>query len=76
LQKGDGMKRILWISMVLVVLVVAGSLMAQELKGPRIIAKEVQYDFGKVVEGTLASHVFDIRNGGNETLDIERVVPS
>jgi hypothetical protein len=70
------MKRILWISMVLVVLVVAGSLMAQELKGPRIIAKEVQYDFGKVVEGTLASHVFDIRNGGNETLDIERVVPS
>jgi hypothetical protein len=76
LQKGDGMKRILWISMVLAALLAAGSLMAQESKGPRIIAKEVQYDFGKVVEGTLASHVFDIRNGGNETLDIERVVPS
>jgi hypothetical protein len=70
------MKRILWISMVLAALLAAGSLMAQESKGPRIIAKEVQYDFGKVVEGTLASHVFDIRNGGNETLDIERVVPS
>lgn len=70
------MKRILWISMVLVALLAAGSLTAQESKGPKIIAKEVQYDFGRVVEGTLASHVFEIRNGGNEPLDIERVMPS
>ncbi len=70
------MKRILWISMVLVALLAAGSIMAQEANGPKIIAKEVQYDFGKVVEGTQASHVFEIRNGGNEPLDIERIMPS
>jgi Protein of unknown function (DUF1573) len=70
------MKKIFWISMVLVALLAAGSLMAQESKGPKIIAKEVQYDFGKVVEGTKVSHIFEIRNGGNEPLDIERIMPS
>jgi hypothetical protein len=75
-RKDEGMKRILWASLVLMALLAAGSLLAQESKGPRIIVKEVQYDFGKVVEGTLASHVFEIRNGGNEALDIERVMPS
>ena len=75
-RKDSAMNRILWISMVLVALLAAGSLMAQESKGPKIIAKEMQYDFGKVVEGAEASHVFEIRNGGKEPLDIERIMPS
>lgn len=71
-----GMKKIIAVIVVVLVLGFAGVLPAQESKGPRIVAKEVQYDFGKVVEGTVASHVFEIRNGGNEPLDIDRVVPS
>ncbi len=70
------MKKISWVSMVLVVLLIAGSLMAQESRRPKIIAKEVQYDFGKVIEGTEVSHVFEIKNDGKEPLDIERITPS
>jgi len=69
-------KKISWVSMVLVVLLIAGSLMAQESRRPKIIAKEVQYDFGKVIEGTEVSHVFEIKNDGKEPLDIERITPS
>jgi hypothetical protein len=59
------------------ILVLTGSsLLAQEVKGPRIEVKEMQYDFGKVVQGTRAEHVFEVRNAGNEPLIIERVVPS
>jgi len=75
-RKDSEVNRIAWISMVLVALLVAGSLTAQESKGPKIIAKEVQYDFGKVIEGTEVTHIFEIRNGGNEPLDIERIMPS
>jgi hypothetical protein len=70
------MKKIIAVVVVVLVIGFAGLLPAQESKGPKIIAKEVQYDFGKVVEGTVASHVFEIRNGGNEPLDIERIMPS
>ena len=70
------MKKISWISMVLVVLLIAGSLIAQETKRPKITAKEAQYDFGKVVAGTEVSHIFEIRNDGKEPLDIERITPS
>jgi len=75
-RKDNVVKKILWVSMILVALLVAGSLMAQESKGPQIVAKEVQYNFGKVVEGAQVSHVFEIRNGGKEPLDIERISPS
>jgi len=61
---------------VLLLVVLAGVLPAQEVKGPRIEAKEVQYDFGKVVQGTLVSHVFEVRDTGSEPLIIDRVVPS
>jgi hypothetical protein len=39
-------------------------------------AKEVQHDFGKIVQGTTVSHVFEVRNTGSEPLVIDRVVPS
>jgi hypothetical protein len=67
------------VSVLIAVLVVFGAgklLAAQDSKGPRIVAKEVQYDFGKVAAGTRVSHVFEISNGGNEPLDIERIMPS
>jgi hypothetical protein len=61
---------------VLILVVLAGVLAAQEVKGPRIEAKEVKHDFGKVVQGTTVSYVFEVRNTGSEPLVIDRVVPS
>jgi hypothetical protein len=71
-----GMKKLVVIIVFMHVVGLVGLLPAQEPKGPKIIVREVQYDFGKVVQGTMASHVFEIRNGGNEPLDIERIAPS
>jgi len=70
------MKNGLAVMAVLIFVVFAGVLPAQEVKGPRIEAKEVRYDFGKVVQGTLVSHVFEVRDAGSEPLVIDRVVPS
>ena len=70
------MKKTIMVTVALLVIGFAGLLTAQELKGPKISAKEVQYDFGKVAQGTQASHVFEISNAGNDLLIIERVVPS
>jgi hypothetical protein len=70
------MKNIAIKGMVLVLLLFAGTLSAQELKGPRIEVKQEKYDIGNVVQGTPAEHVFQIRNTGTEPLVIERVQPS
>ncbi len=71
------MKKILLIIVLFIVsMVLVGHLPAQQVKGPKLNAAEVKYDFGKVVEGAQASHVFEIRNVGNELLIIDRVVPS
>lgn len=48
---------------------------AQLAGGPKIIAKELRHDLGIVKQGTEASHVFEIRNEGNQTLIIEKVQP-
>jgi hypothetical protein len=74
--KGRGMKKIL-IAVVLVIMATFGGLLpAQEIKGPKIVAKEINHDFGKVVQGTQISHVFEISNAGTEPLIIERLQPS
>jgi hypothetical protein len=70
------MNRIFWTSMTLAALLCAGQIAAQENKGPKLELKELQHDFGKIVQGTRAGHVFEIRNAGNEPLIIERVQPS
>ena len=62
--------------MVLFLLLFAGTLSAQELKGPRIEVKQEQYAVGSVAQGEQAVHVFEVRNAGTETLTIERVQPS
>jgi len=60
----------------IVLTVLAGHLPAQEVKGPKLAAAEIKFDFGKVLQGTQVSHVFEVRNIGNEPLIIDRVVPS
>ncbi len=57
-------------------LVVGSALAAQESRGPRIVVDEARYDFGKVAQGTQATHTFEVRNAGTEPLVIERVQPS
>ncbi len=75
--KGWCMKKILLtIVFFIVSMALAGNLTAQQAKGPKLETEEVKYDFGKVIEGVQASHVFEIRNIGNEPLIIDRVVPS
>lgn len=77
IMKGWSMKKILvFISFFIVLTAFAGHLPAQEVKGPKLTAVEIKYDFGKVIQGTQVSHVFEVRNVGNEPLIIDRVVPS
>jgi hypothetical protein len=68
------MKNFVLASVVLSGLLCAGLISAQEQKGPRIEVQEMQHNFGKVVQGAQVSHVFQIRNAGNEPLVIERIV--
>ena len=57
-------------------LLCAGLVTAQDNKGPKIEINEMRYDFGKIVQGTQATHVFDVKNTGNEQLVIEKVQTS
>jgi hypothetical protein len=70
------MKKIIAAAVVMLAIGSAGSLTAQEIKGPKIAAKEMRYDSGNVVQGTQVNHVFEISNNGNEVLIIERVQSS
>jgi Protein of unknown function (DUF1573) len=70
------MKRKAIKDVVLFLLLFAGTLSAQELKGPRIEVKQEQYAVGNVAQGEQAVHVFEVRNAGTEPLMIERVQPS
>ncbi len=54
---------------------IGSSAPAQEYKGPRVFVDQLIYSFGKVVQGTQAEHVFDIRNVGQEDLVIDRIQP-
>jgi len=62
--------------MVLFLLLFAGTVSAEELKGPRIEVKQEQFAMGSVAQGEQAAHVFEVRNAGTEPLMIERVQPS
>jgi uncharacterized protein DUF1573 len=75
-REDDSMKRIAWFSVLLVFFLYAGLITAQEATGPKIEIKELRYDAGKVVQGTPATHVFEVRNAGTEPLIIERVQTS
>jgi hypothetical protein len=75
-QGRDGMKRIVYMVMVILGLLHAGPLAALDNTGPKIEVTEMRYDFGKVIQGTRVEHVFEIRSAGSEQLVIEKVQPS
>lgn len=62
--------------LVLAVVAVAAAGSAGERQGPRIYVKDSKFDFGTVRPGTQQEHVFEIRNTGDEVLDIQRVQPT
>lgn len=70
------MKKTVLPALVIALFFGSGIVQAQDYKGPRIAVSGQTYDLGKVPQGTLASHVFEIRNAGTEPLVIERVQPS
>ncbi len=74
--KGKGMKRNVFMVMVMAGLLYAGPLAALDNAGPKIEVTELRHDFGKVVQGTKVEHVFEIRNAGSQQLVIEKVQPS
>jgi hypothetical protein len=60
----------------MIMLTGSGVVTALENQGPRIEVREVRHDFGRIVQGTQASHVFEVRSVGGEDLVIERVSSS
>ncbi len=72
-KRGEIMKKIA--GAILIFFIAAGFSGAQERRGPQIELKQLRYDAGKVTSGTPITHVFDIRNTGDETLVIQKVQP-
>jgi hypothetical protein len=70
------MKRMVFTGLMMVGLLYAGNLAALDNNGPKIEIREMRYDFGKIVQGTRAEHIFEIRNAGSEPLIIEKVQPT
>ena len=79
-RKGEkkGMKRGLLFAVLIIAACGAGGRAgpAQEHKGPRMEVKGEQHGFGKVIQGEQVVHIFDIRNAGDEVLDIQKVQTS
>ena len=48
---------------------------AQEMTGPRMVIEEKVFAHEDVEQGATVEHIFKVRNPGNETLEIKKVVP-
>lgn len=62
--------------LVLAAVVLAGSVSAGERQGPRILVKDARFDFGMVSQGTQPEHIFEIKNTGDELLEITQIQPT
>ena len=61
---------------VLAAVVFSGGLTAGERQGPRIMVKESRFDLGMVGQGTQPEHIFEIKNTGDELLEIQQIQPT
>jgi hypothetical protein len=48
---------------------------AGENSGPRLVLEERTFEHEAVEQGEIVEHAFQVRNQGDETLEIKRVVP-
>lgn len=62
--------------LVLAAVAIASAGFAGELQGPRIQVKDSKFDFGTVRPGAQPEHIFEIKNVGDEVLEIQRVQPT
>ncbi|MFC1868766.1 OS_HP3 family (seleno)protein, partial [Thermodesulfobacteriota bacterium] len=61
---------------ILILLVIPWSVYPQTSKQvPRLILKELEFDFGNVKEGSRISHDFTVINQGEAVLEIREVSP-
>jgi hypothetical protein len=51
----------------------AGDASAGEPQGPRIYVGEERFDFGSVAPGSQPEHIFEIKNVGDEVLEIRKI---
>jgi hypothetical protein len=71
------MKQVMVVAMTLLIVAgIMGPAAAQDRRGPRIEVAEEKFDFGTVTEGSETAHIFSIRNGGDEVLEINKVQSS
>ena len=70
------MKKTYVAMLVVAAVVIAASGSAGERQGPRIYVKDARFDFGTVRPGTQPEHIFEIKNVGDEVLEIQRVQPT
>jgi hypothetical protein len=62
--------------LVVTAVLLAGSVSAGERQGPRISVMEERFDFGMVNQGTRPEHIFEIKNTGDELLEITQIQPT
>jgi hypothetical protein len=62
--------------LVIAAVVIASAGFAGDRQGPRIYVKDSKFDFGTVRPGEQPEHIFEIKNVGDEVLDIQRVQPT
>ena len=51
------------------------ALTAQEMSGPRMVIEKKTFEHEAVEQGVIIEHSFQVRNQGNETLVIKKIVP-
>jgi len=71
-----GMKKVGISMLVFAAVAIAAAGFAGEQQGPRIYVKESKFDFGTLRAGARPEHIFEIKNVGDEVLDIQRVQPT
>ena len=63
-------------SLIVLLLIVTVAAVAAEAGGPKIVLPEPKFDFGAVPAGHRVEHVFEVRNGGDAVLEIQKVQPT
>ena len=77
--RGDDMKMRYVMAVLFLILALCGSpagASASDPPAPRIHIGEGRFDFGTVAAGSRPEHIFDIKNVGDEVLEISKVQPT
>jgi hypothetical protein len=69
------------IRLIAVLFLVLGGTLADDVsaggpQGPRIYIGEGRFDFGTVATGSRPEHIFEIKNVGDEVLELRKVQPT